>query len=35
MELEGGSKEERRFEEGDRGGHGPKTSRNTIDIYVI
>jgi hypothetical protein len=23
-ELEGGNKEERRFEEGDRGGHGPQ-----------
>lgn len=27
-ELEGGSKEERRLEEGDRGGHTPKMGRS-------
>jgi hypothetical protein len=30
-ELEGGSKEKRRLEEGDRGGHGPKTGRSAIE----
>lgn len=29
-ELEGGSKEERRLEEGDRGGHSPKTCRSAL-----
>ena len=28
-ELEGGSREDARLEEGDRGGHGPITGRNT------
>jgi len=28
-ELEGSSREDRRLEEGDRGGHGPITGRNT------
>lgn len=30
-ELEGGSKEERKFEEGDRGGQGHKTRRSTTE----
>jgi hypothetical protein len=34
-ELEGGSKEERRLEEGDRGGHGPKTGRSAIEEEQI
>lgn len=28
---EGSSKEERRLEEGDRGGHSPKTDQSTIE----
>ena len=30
-ELEGGNKEESSLEEGDRGGHGPKTGRRAIE----
>jgi hypothetical protein len=29
--MEGGSREKRRLEEGDRGGHGPKTGGNAIE----
>jgi hypothetical protein len=30
-ELEGGNKVRRRFEEGDRGGHNPKTGRSALE----
>ena len=30
-ELEGSNKEDRRLEEGDRGGHGPKMGRSVIE----
>jgi hypothetical protein len=35
-EVEGVSKERRRLEEGDRGGHGTKTGRNVVEKrYMI
>jgi len=29
--LEGGRNEERKLDEGDRGGHGPKMGRNAVE----
>jgi hypothetical protein len=34
IDREGGSKKPRRFEEGDRGGHGPKTGRSAKQEQV-
>jgi hypothetical protein len=35
MELEGGSKDKINLEEGDRGGHGPKTGQSAIEEEEI